>query len=142
MQTRDYLGQIYRLNKTIQNKIEELAEYKELAFSISAVTNDEKIQASLTQDRIGNALAKIEQLEKNLDELIDSYVDKRNLIISQIENMENETYYEILFSRYVEKKKLEQISVDMDYTFRHTTRLHGLALQEFERKYGETYLNL
>ena len=63
------------------------------------------------------------------------------MIISQIDNMEDETYYDILFSRYIEKKTFEKIASDMNYSFRNTTRLHGKALKEFEKKYGYLYLD-
>ena len=79
-------------------------------------------------------------MEEKLDKLIDEFVDKRNLIISQIDKIENETYYAILFARYIEKKTFEKIADEMNYSFRNTTRLHGRALREFENKFGKTYL--
>jgi hypothetical protein len=54
--------------------------------------------------------------------------------------MEDETLYTILFSRYVEKKTFEKIATETSYCYRQITRLHGKALREFEKKYGETYL--
>ena len=81
----------------------------------------------------------MEEMEEKLDKLIDEYVDKKNLIISQIDGIENETYYEILFARYIEKKTFEKIADEMTYSFRNVTRLHGRALQQFEKKYGNLY---
>lgn len=141
MQTKDYLGQIYRLDRTIKNKMTELAEYKTLAYNISAVCNSERVQTSLTQDKIGNSIAKIEEMERKLDLMIDEYVDKKNLIISQIDKIEKVEYYEVLIAKYVEKKNFEEIAAELGYTFRHITRLHGEALQAFEKKYGKTYLS-
>ena len=86
-------------------------------------------------------IAKIIELENKIDSLIDEYVDKKNLIVSQIDSIENETYYEILFSRYIAKKTFEKIADEMSYSWRQIIRLHGRALQDFERKYGETYKN-
>ena len=139
MDTKQYLNQISRLDRMIQNKLAEISQLRELAMSISAVKNEERVQTTPNFDKIGTAYCKIEEMEEKLDKLIDEYVDKKNLIISQIDGIENETYYEILFARYIEKKTFEKIADEMTYSWRQVIRLHGRALQEFEKKYGNTY---
>ena len=139
MDTKQYLQQISRLDRMIQNKLAEISQLRELAMSVSAVKNEERVQTTPNFDKIGTAYCKIEEMEEKLDKLIDEYVDKKNLIISQIDGIENETYYEILFARYIEKKTFEKIADEMAYSWRQIIRLHGGALQEFEKKYGNTY---
>ena len=139
MDTKTYLQQISRLDRMINNKLSEISQLRELAMSVSAVKNEERVQNTQNFDKIGTAYCKIEEMEEKLDKLIDEYVDKKNLIISQIDGIENETYYEILFARYIEKKTFEKIADEMTYSFRNVTRLHGRALQEFEKKYGNLY---
>lgn len=140
METKTYLQQISRLDRMIKNKMSELAQYRELSYGLSAMTNEEKVKSSTDFDKMTGRVAKILEMENKIDKLIDEYVDKKNLIISQIDNMEDETYYEILFARYIEKKTFEKIADEMTYSWRQIIRLHGRALQEFEKKYGETYL--
>ena len=139
MDTKQYLQQISRLDRMINNKLAEISQLRELAMSVSAVKNEERVQTTPNFDKIGTTYCKIEEMEEKLDKLIDEYVDKKNLIISQIDGIENETYYEILFARYIEKKTFEKIADEMTYSFRNVTRLHGRALQEFEKKYGNLY---
>ena len=139
MDTKTYLQQISRLDRMINNKLSEISQLRELAMSVSAVKNEERVQNTPNFDKIGTAYCKIEEMEEKLDKLIDEYVDKKNLIISQIDGIENETYYAILFERYIEKKTFEKIADEMTYSFRNVTRLHGRALQEFEKKYGNLY---
>ena len=139
MDTKTYLQQISRLDRMINNKLSEISQLRELAMSVSAVKNEERVQNTPNFDKIGTAYCKIEEMEEKLDKLIDEYVDKKNLIISQIDGIENETYYAILFARYIEKKTFEKIADEMTYSFRNVTRLHGRALQEFEKKYGNLY---
>ena len=140
MDTKQYLGQIGRLDRMIKNKMTELAQYKDLAYGLSSITNEERVQTTPEFDKMSGKVAKIIEIEQKIDSLIDEYVDKKNLIISQIDKIENETYYEILFARYIEKKTFEKIADEMNYSFRNTTRIHGRALREFERKFGKTYL--
>jgi hypothetical protein len=139
MDTKQYLGQISRLDKMIKNKMTELAEFKELAYGLSAINNEERVQSTPDFDKMSGKIAKIVDMENKIDSLIDEYVDKKNLIVSQIDSIENETYYEILFSRYIAKKTFEKIADEMSYSWRQIIRLHGRALQEFEKIYGETY---
>ena len=140
MDTKQYLGQISRLDRMIKNKMTELSQYKDLAYGLSAITNEERVQTTPEFDKMSGKVAKIIEIEQKIDSLIDEYVDKKNLIISQIDKIENETYYEILFARYIEKKTFEKIADEMNYSFRNTTRIHGRALREFENKFGKTYL--
>lgn len=140
MKTKDYLSQVSRLNKMINNKLSEISQLRELSVSISAIGNDEKVQTSPNFDKIGTAIAKIDELENNLDKMIDEYLVKRERIIAQIDTMEEESVYQILFSRYIEKKTFEKIAKEMKYSWRQIVRLHGKALQQFEKKYGEEYL--
>ena len=139
MDTKTYLQQISRLDRMINNKLSEIQQFRELARSVSAVKNEERVKTSPNFDKMCSTYCKIEKMEKELDDLIDTYVDKKNLIVSQIDGINNETYYHILFARYVEKKTFEKIADEMTYSWRQTIRIHGRALQEFEKLYGKTY---
>lgn len=125
----------------INNKLSELAELKELSKSISALTNKERVQTSMERDKIGNTLSKIDEMEREIDKMIDSYSDKRTHIIGQIDSMEDENSYDILFSRYIEKKTFEKMADTKNYSFRQIIRLHGIALKQFEEKYGNEYMS-
>lgn len=140
MTTKDYLNQISRLNRMINNKLVELAQLKELACSISSITNEERVMTTQNFDRIGTKQAKIDEMERKIDALVDDYIIKRDQIVSQIDSMEDENVYNVLFSKYIEKKTFEVIATEMNYSWRQTIRLHGIALKKFEQKYGATYL--
>ena len=140
MTTKDYLNQISRINRMINNKIVELSQLKELACSISAVSGEDRVMVTPNFDKIGTKQAKIDEMERNIDALVDEYIIKRDKIVSQIDSMEDENVYNVLFSRYIEKKTFEVIATEMNYSWRQTIRLHGIALKKFEQKYGPTYL--
>lgn len=143
MTTKEYLSQISRLNRVIENKIVEIKQLKELYYGVKGTTTiEDRVQTSPDLDKIGTAYAKIDEMERNLDEEIDSYIEKKNTIIKQIDSMEDETLYMILFARYIEKKTFEVIATELHYSFRQITRLHGKALKEFENKYGNEYIDI
>lgn len=140
MTTKDYLNQVGRLNRMINNKLIEIAQLKELACSISAIQTGERVQTTPNYDKIGTAYAKIDEMERKLDKLIDTYADKKNHIIGQIDGIEDEMLYNILFARYIERKTFEKIATELEYSWRQIIRLHGKALKQFENQYGREYL--
>lgn len=141
MTTKEYLGQISRLNRMINNKLTEIAQLKDMAASISAPQSGERVQTTPNFDKIGTKYAKIDEMERKIDGMVDELVDKKEKIIQQIDAMEDENTYNILFARYIEKKTFEVIATEMKYSWRQVIRLHGTALKQFEKKYGEGYLN-
>lgn len=139
METKEYLQQIGRYDRLINNKLVELAQYRSMACSVSAVKNDERVQSSPSYDTMDKIVSKIEQMENGIDMLVDRYIDNKRIIISQIDSMSDEMTYQILFSRYVEQKTFEKMAIEMNYCYKQVIRRHGKALQEFEQKWGNTY---
>ena len=139
METKEYLQQIGRYDRLINNKLVELAQYRSMACSVSAVKNNEKVQSSPSHDTMDKIVSKIEQMENEIDMLVDRYIDNKRIITSQIDSMSGEMTYQILFSRYVEQKTFEKMAIEMNYCYKQIIRRHGKALQEFEQKWGDTY---
>jgi hypothetical protein len=139
VETKEYLQQIGRYDRLINNKLVELAQYRSMACSVSAVKNDERVQSSPSYDTMDKIVSKIEQMENEIDMLVDRYIDNKRIIISQIDSMSDEMTYQILFSRYVEQKTFEKMAIEMNYCYKQIIRRHGKALQEFEQKWGNTY---
>lgn len=139
METKEYLQQIGRYDRLINNKLVELAQYRSMACSVSSAKNYERVQSSPSYDTMDKIVSKIEQMENEIDMLVDRYIDNKRIIISQIDSMSDEMTYQILFSRYVEQKTFEKMAIEMNYCYKQIIRRHGKALQEFEKKWGNTY---
>ena len=140
MTTKQYLNQIARINRMINNKLAEIYQLKTMVCSISVSANEDKVQSSSDKDKLGSAVAKIVDLENEINKAIDIYVDKTEQIVSQIDSIKDIMEYQVLFSRYIEHKTFEQIAEDNDYSVRQILRIHGNALVEFEKKFGQEYL--
>lgn len=140
MTTKQYLNQIDRINRMINNKLAEIYQLKTMVCSISVSANEDKVQSSSDKDKLGSAVAKIVDLENEINKAIDVYVDKKERIVSQIDSIKDIMEYQVLFSRYIENKTFEQIAEDNDYSVRQILRIHGNALVEFEKKFGQEYL--
>lgn len=140
MDTKQYLSQIERLDKMIQNKLSEIYQLKTMACSITVSNENEKVQTSSDKDRLGSTVAKIVDIENETDRLVDSFIDKRKHIICQIDGLENIDYYNVLSMRYVNRNTFEEIACKTHCSIRKVFGIHGKALQEFERMYGNEYL--
>lgn len=142
MTTKRYLEQIERLDRMIQNKLSEINQLKNIATSITIAPKEVNVQVSSDKDRMGNAVSKLLDLEKETDQLVDDYIGKRKRIIEQIDSMEDTNMYHVLSERYIMRKELGVIAVEMGYSFKQVCRIHGDALKEFERIYGREYIKL
>lgn len=140
MTTKQYLGQIERLDRMIQNKLSEIRQLKCMAMSVTIQPKEVNIQASSDKDKIGNAVSKLVDLEKETEKLIDDYICKRKYIIEQIDSMNDTNMYHVLSEKYIAKKDLNVIAVEMGYSFKQICRIHGKGLAEFERIHGMEYL--
>ena len=140
MDTKQYLSQIKRLDRQIQNKLSELYNLKMMASSISVSNEGERVQTSGNKDQLGAVVAKIVDMEKEVDKMVDLFVDTRSEIISQIDSMDDLDSYDILSMRYVSGKTFHEISEKTGWSIRKVFSLHGKALLEFEKKYGREYL--
>ena len=141
MTTKEYLNQIERLDKMITNKLSEIYQLKIMACSITVSGDSERVQTSGNQDKLGSTIAKIVDLERETDELVDSLVDKRKEILSQIDNMKNIDHYDVLHKHYVERRTFQDIADSENWSIRQVFNIHGRALQEFEKMYGDIYLH-
>ena len=133
MDTKQYLSQIERLEKMIQNKLSEIYQLKTMACSVTVSNDSERVQTSSDKDRLGSTVAKIVDLEKETDRLVDRFVDLKKEIMSIISMIKSERHREILFKKYLEQKSLYEIAEELGMTDRGCKKAHKRALEEFEK---------
>lgn len=136
MTPKKYLSRIRWMNSKIDHALEELAEYKAKMASVSAIVYDKDIvQSSPSNDALPNAMSKITSMEREIDVMVDAYVEQKHEMIKQIDGMQNDLHRDLLYERYVNYKKLGQIAEEMNYTLDWIKHAHGRALQAFGEKY-------
>ena len=133
MVTKEYLGQLERLDKMIQNKLSEIYQLKTMACSVTVSNDSERVQTSADKDRLGSTVAKIVDLEKETDRLVDRFVDLKKEIMSIISMIKSEKHREILFKKYFEQKSIYAIAEELGMTDRGCKKAHKRALEEFEK---------
>ena len=105
MTAKEYLSQIRLLNLKIDQKMEEKADLmSRAAGNHSPTLTKDKVQSSISGDRMSNTIDRYVDLEKEIDDLIDRYVDKRDMIINQIHQLDDPRYVELLQLMYVGRR--------------------------------------
>lgn len=135
MTVKQYLNQIQDCRKRIKEKQEQIEQKRSLVESITASTNDVKVQSSGDYDKMAAAVANIVDMESELQVMINEYIATEKVISAQIDAVDRPLEREVLHWRYVCGKTFEETSVIIGKTYRHTTRIHGIALKNFREKY-------
>ena len=129
---KEYLRQIRLFDICIKQKEAELAAMRSEIESMSAAVTGERVQTS-AKDKMSEKVSHIVDLEAMIIQDKEKFLRMKDRIINEIQSLDNSVYVDILYKRYVEYKQLEEIAVEMNYSYRQVLRLHGFALQEFKR---------
>lgn len=130
---KEYLQKIKYYDDRINYGLEEYEKLQAMVTRITPVLKQDVVSASGSQDKLGDTVAKMVDLLTQINRDTDTYVDLKREAKALLDKVKNPTYYKILHKRYVLYHSLEQIAVEMNYTYRWVKRLHGRALQAFEK---------
>lgn len=133
MTAKEYLNSIRNMTLKINQKKRELDDLRAQTPGMTGTASGERVQSSRSNDPVGIYAAKIADLEEKIEREKADMIEKRHVIINQIQEIENPVFVDILFRRYVLNQRFDQIADDMGYSVRHIIRMHGHALQMFER---------
>jgi len=129
-----YLAELKILNTCIEQKIQErMALYSSI---LQSAAPDRERVAGSREDGIPGLVDRIIGLEGVINQQIDGFVNRKHAIIGQIQGMDREAFVSVLYKRYVEYKRLEEIAAEMNYSYKYVSRIHGRALQAFGRQYA------
>lgn len=111
----------------IQEEIEELRSSKTSPVGLG----DGMPRGSGTSDLSGYA-ARLDELMRELEAEREMQMVTYREIWNQVKKIPNATEQEVLTRRYLIGQSWEKIAVEMKYSYRHVTKLHGHALNHFE----------
>ena len=129
MNTKDYLSQAYRIDQRINSKLAQVMSLRDLLGKATGTLSGAPKAATPNPHSMEDTIAKMVDLENEINEDIDVLVDLKAEIMRRIKRVENTEYQTILELRYLCFKRWEDIAVELGYTQRHMLRMHDLALQ-------------
>lgn len=116
----------------INGRIEYLEQYKTNINRLNSVLSDMPKGSSKVQDNEAEKLAILIDSINDLFEKVNE-VNKRQMQILQQLDKIKQPYKNILDKYYVQGKSLVVIAAEMDYNYEHIKRLHGIALNIFDK---------
>lgn len=142
MTTKEYLSQIKNYDRRINHKLSQIYQYRTLLTNISIAVKPDKIQATPEHDKMSKNIAKIVDLEREVNELVNKYTDLKQKIIEQIESLPNEEQIDVLAARFIQDLSFDEIPDEVGMSRRKVFYVYNKALEEFETRYGRRYKNL
>lgn len=127
-EVKEYLQQVEKLDKLIENKIAEKKQWYELATGTSAQLSPDKVQSSGNHSKMEDAVIKIVDIEREINAQIDKFVDLKREIIATIEQLKT-VEYDFLYKVYIQYKTLAEVAEIYGYEYSWATTTHGRALQ-------------
>lgn len=137
MTAKEYLSRIRRQYYIVKQAEKELTDIKADILSLKASSMSEKVSGTKEADLADKYI----KLEKYFDAVIaewDKLIDMRIESKAMIRMLPDETQQAVLYARYINCMEWEQVAADMHYSWKGIFKLHGRALQSFERVHGST----
>lgn len=126
---QEYLRQVRLYDIHINSLLEEKAQMESLAQKITSSWSSERVSGTGNQDKLGDTVAKIVDLERKIDRAVDNFVDKKAEVRAVIEKVKNPDHLELLLKVYIHYETLEKVACEMHMTYRNACYIHGRALQ-------------
>lgn len=125
-----YLKRVKLYDTHIDNKLQELERLKALVTKITQTWKDDVVSGgSRSQDKIGDAVSRIVDLQKEINRDIDGFVDMKQEILDLVDKIEDADQLNVIYKRYILYETFEQISCEMHMTYRNVCYIHGKALE-------------
>ncbi len=133
MTAKEYLMQVRNLESKMKILKEEIDTLREMVVSTGAIQQGERVLSSGTQDKMAETICKINEKECEWNDLMREFALARANVIINIQKLNNPEYEQILYKRYCQSKKWEEIALEMNYTYQWVCKLHGRALLELDK---------
>lgn len=125
-EVKEYLYQIKKLDRMINNKLNELEKWKSVCeYPNVPAYGLEKVQSSGGKTTF--ALENYIIVESEIQEAIQELLETKREVIGTIEKLPLPEY-EVLYEKYVNFKEFQEIADKMDKSYSWTTSIHGRGL--------------
>ena len=132
MTAREYLEQAFRLDVRINAKLELLESLSALATKATYTHSQMPKSPNRATSFMANTVAKIVDLQADIDQDIDCLVDLKQEIVDVIKAVDVLEYRMLLELRYLCFKSWEQIAVELGYSIQHVYRMRNRALAKIK----------
>ena len=136
MTAKEYLRQLWNLDREIEIKYRELEELRaQVGIKAQQDPNENVGHSGNVSDPVSDVAVRIVQMEHRINRKIDRLINLKRKISDQIDGMENRNYRMVLTCRYVLMQTWDDVADSIGYSVQNCYIIHGKALQEFYNQY-------
>lgn len=128
---KEFLQSYRRAKRKVERLERQLRELRLNKLSPSAINGDGMPHSTDIAD-LSDYAAKLDEIERDIISARYERICAFQRVQKAIEMMADEQEKNLLTYRYIDGVEWEIIAVEMKYTWRHTLRLHGRALENFK----------
>ena len=132
MTAREFLKQPKKLDKMIENKLNEKEQWKIIATGTTTQMSGERVQTSGSQQKMADAVVRFVDIEKEIDKCIDNLVDTKKDVIAVIEQL-NVSEYDLLHKVYIQFLTLQEVAYLYDKSISWAKTIHKRGLKNVQR---------
>lgn len=129
MTAKQFLNRARRIDREISQLIELKQHTRDRLTNITQTLTADIVSGSPDPHKFD----KLAELENDINDKIDELVEVKREIFLVIQQVPSRTHRLVLMSYYLDMNTWEQTAVNMNYSWRQTMRIHGLALVEVEK---------
>ena len=134
MKAKEYLSQAIRFDHRISSRLEQLENLKALAMRVTSNLTQEKVSGGRNmRGPFENTMAKIIDLEKEINQEVDRFIELKQEIMDTIYQVEDVNCQLVLEKRYVSGKTWGDISLELGYSQDWIFKIHRRGLKEISR---------
>lgn len=139
-QVKEYFAQIRKTDRLIHRLDSTIATERSRLTSIGCELKQDKVQTSGPKNSLEETICKIDELERTINARIDELVSMKQEAFTMINRIPDLDQQNILIGRYIQLKKWEDISKELNYSMQWVFELHGKGLLAFA-KANSDFLN-
>lgn len=139
-QAKEYFAQIRKTDRLIHRLDSTIATLRSSLTSTGSQLKQDKVQTSGLKNTLEETITKIIDLEAKINARIDELVSMKQEAFTMINRIPDLDQQNILIGRYIQLKKWEDISEELNYSMQWVFELHGEGLLAFA-KANSDFLN-
>lgn len=112
LEAKEFLQQVKTIDLRIKNKLIEKQQWHDLALTITANMDGERVQSSGAKDKMASALNVCLDMEDEIFREVVNLKDEKKKVVQTIERLYSPTEYDVIHRRFIQYQTLQDIADD------------------------------
>lgn len=128
-----YLERVEMIDVLVENKLIERRQWKDLALSITANMDGERVKSSsTTTSKMEEAVIKCLMVEEEIAVEVENLIAEKKKIVRTIESLYSPMEYRVLHMRYIQYIDFDSIAEKLKKDYSWVTTTHGRAVKHVQ----------